>query len=61
MQKKILCLSKGESGWKDVLMKKYTAIANKNKESALKKHKELLDELTLLFQTTKVKHLHYLK
>ncbi len=47
-EKKYYVYSKGESGWKDVLMKKYTAIASKNKESALKKHKELLDELNTL-------------
>ena len=47
-EKRYYVYAKGESGWKDVLMKKFTATADKNKDSALKKHKELIDELDTL-------------
>ena len=40
--------TKGESGWKDILVKKYTAIANKNKANSLKEHGKMIDELHLL-------------
>ena len=42
--------SKGETGWKDVLIKKYTNIANENKHTALKEHKKLIDELHTLIK-----------
>lgn len=38
----------GESGWKDLLLKKYTNIANNNKEEALKIHKEFINQLDTL-------------
>ena len=40
--------SEGESGWHEVLMKRYTAEAVKNKEQAIAKHKELMKELHTL-------------
>lgn len=38
----------GESGWKDLLLKKYTNIANNNKEEALKIHKAFINQLDTL-------------
>lgn len=41
---------KGESGWKEVLIKRYTNIANENKHTSLKEHKLLIDELDTLIK-----------
>ena len=45
--------TEGETGWKNRLVQRYTVVANKNKAEALKKHKQLLDEINTLISDYK--------